>query len=143
MKKEPRIHYISFIPIFRGFALPYIGIIIQEKYRGDQGLIKHEKVHLKQIKRMTLPVYIIRYIFQLIFIGYDSMPMELEARQHDVSLWNYRERHWNNEHVKIDKHLFDIDRHRFLLKEIMDLKIDPICTCGCNKTLSVIKKLKS
>jgi hypothetical protein len=94
--KEPRIYYVKSnrIPIFRGFALPYIGIIIKEKYKGNQALIDHETIHLKQIKRMTLPVYIIRYIFQLIFIGYDSMPMELEARQKEASPWNYRERHW-------------------------------------------------
>ena len=94
--KEPKVYYVksNLIPIFRGFALPYIGIIIKEKYRGDQALIEHEKIHLKQIKRMTLPVYVIRYIVQLIFIGHDTMPMELEARQHDESLWNYREKKW-------------------------------------------------
>lgn len=100
---EPKIYYVksNVIPIFRGFALPYIGIIIKEKYRGDKTLIEHEKIHLAQIKRMTLPVYIIRYIFQLIFIGYDSMPMELEARQEDSSLWNYRKRHWKNSVSKL------------------------------------------
>lgn len=94
MVKQPYIHYWKWLPIFRAFCLPYIGIVIREEYRGDTGLIMHEMVHLKQMRRMTLPVYIIRYVFQLIFIGYDSMPMELEARQHDISLWNYRERNW-------------------------------------------------
>lgn len=98
MKKsnEPRIHYVDSqaFPIFRAFCLPYIGIIIKKKYKGDQQLINHEKVHLQQMKRMTLPLYIIRYVFQLIFIGYDSMPMELEARKGDVGLFDYRKRWW-------------------------------------------------
>lgn len=93
---KPKVHYIknNMIPIFRAFALPYIGIIVNEKYRGDKVLIEHETIHLEQIKRMTFVVYLIRYIFQFIFIGYDTMPMELEARQTDVSLWNYRKRNW-------------------------------------------------
>ena len=94
--KQPKIYYIksNYLPIFRAIALPYIGIIIKEKYRDDKILIEHETIHLKQMKRMTFLVYIIRYIVQLIFIGYDTMPMELEARQTDISLWNYRERNW-------------------------------------------------
>jgi len=92
-----KIYYVkgNKIPIFRAFALPYINlIVINEKYKGDENLIEHEAIHLRQMKRMTFPLYMIRYIFQLIFIGYDTMPMELEARQNDVSLWNYRKRNW-------------------------------------------------
>ena len=94
--KEVKIYYIksNLIPLFRGFALPYVGIIIKEKYKNDKVLIEHEKIHLKQIRRMGLLLYIIRYVFQLVFIGYDTMPMELEARQFDESYWNYRERNW-------------------------------------------------
>ena len=94
--KDPKIHYVKSnrFPIFRAFCLPYIGIIVKEKYRDDHALIDHEKIHLKQIKRMGFLLYVIRYVFQLIFIGYDSMPMELEARQNYKSLWNYRENNW-------------------------------------------------
>jgi hypothetical protein len=95
--KQPKVYYIQprLIPIFRAFALPYVNIIvISNKYKGDKILIEHETIHLKQMKRMTFPLYMIRYIVQLIFIGYDTMPMELEARQTDVSLWNYRKRNW-------------------------------------------------
>ena len=93
---DPKIHYVKSnrFPIFRGLALPYIGIIIKEEYKDDELLIKHEKVHLEQMKRMTFLVYVIRYIIQFIFIGYDAMPIELEARQYDTSPWNYRKRHW-------------------------------------------------
>ena len=81
-------------PIFRAFALPYIGVIVKEQYKDDKALIEHERIHLKQIKRMTFPLYCLRYIVQLIFIGYDTMPMELEARQPQKELFNYRKKNW-------------------------------------------------
>lgn len=91
-----KIHYVKSnrFPIFRAFAIPYVGVIIKEKYRGDEALIEHERIHLRQIKRMTLPVFLIRYIFQLILIGYDTMPLELEARQPQGELFNYRKNNW-------------------------------------------------
>lgn len=94
--KTPRIYYVKSnrLPIFRGVSLPWIGIIIKEQYKGDVGLIKHETIHFEQIRRMGVLMYIVRYIFQLIFIGYDSMPMELEARQHESTPYNYRKRKW-------------------------------------------------
>ena len=85
---------LNIIPIFRGICIPYIGIFIKEKYETDYTLIEHEAIHLDQFKRMGIFMYILRYITQLIFIGYDSMPMELEARQTDSSLWSYRKRNW-------------------------------------------------
>lgn len=94
--KDIKVYYVkrNSFPIFRAFALPYIGVIVKEEYRGDKALIEHEKIHLRQIKRMTLPIYLIRYIVQLIFIGYDTMPMEMEARQPQKDLFNYRENNW-------------------------------------------------
>ena len=92
--KDPKIYYVKRIPIFRAFGLPYLGIVIEEKYKCDALLLSHEKIHLKQIHRMTLPVYLIRYVIQLIFIGYDTMPIELEARQNYRDMWNYRENNW-------------------------------------------------
>jgi len=94
--KVAKIHYIksNYLPIFRGIALPWVGVIIKETYKDDINLIKHELVHLRQIRRMGLLLYLIRYFVQLVFIGYEGMPLEVEARQHDTSLWNYRKRHW-------------------------------------------------
>jgi hypothetical protein len=94
--KESKIHYVKSnrFPIFRAFALPYIGVIIKEEYKNDLALIEHERIHLRQMKRMSFPVYIIRYVVQLIFIGYDTMPMELEARQPQKELFNYRKNNW-------------------------------------------------
>ena len=94
--KEPKIYYINsnLLPFFRGFCIPWIGIIIKKEHKDNKKLIEHEKIHLKQIKRMGIILYVIRYVVQLIFIGYDTMPMELEARQNEESLWNYRDK-WN------------------------------------------------
>lgn len=94
--KNPKIYYVksNVIPIFRAIMIPHIGILIKEKYKEDKILHEHELIHWKQYKRMGSLMFIIRYLFQLIFIGYDTMPLELEARQTDKSLWNYRERNW-------------------------------------------------
>jgi hypothetical protein len=68
--------------------------IVKEKYKNDKILHEHEIIHWNQYKRMGSLLFLIRYIFQFIFIGYDTMPLELEARQSDSSLWNYRQRNW-------------------------------------------------
>lgn len=74
--------------------IPHIGIFIKEDYKEDETLLEHELIHWKQYKRMGSIVFLLRYLFQFITIGYDTMPLELEARQTDESLWNYRERKW-------------------------------------------------
>ena len=84
----------NFLPLFRGFCIPYVGIFVKEKYTMDKNLIEHESIHMDQFKRMGIIMYVLRYVAQLIFIGYDTMPMELEARQTDSSLWSYRKRKW-------------------------------------------------
>ncbi len=93
---KPKVFYIKarYLPIFRAIMIPHIGIFIKQDYKDDTILLQHELVHYKQYKRMGSLLFIIRYLFQLILIGYDSMPLELEARQFDTSLWNYRERNW-------------------------------------------------
>jgi hypothetical protein len=42
---------------------------------------------------MGLFMYYFRYIIQLIIIGYDTMPMEMEAKQHEKyeDIYKYRE----------------------------------------------------
>jgi hypothetical protein len=82
------------IPIFRAIMIPHIGIFIKDKYKYDKCLLEHEIIHYRQYKRMGSFMFLLRYIFQLILIGYDTMPLELEARQTDESLWNYRQRKW-------------------------------------------------
>lgn len=93
---EPKIRYIKSnrLPVFRAIMIPHVGIFIKEQYKDDKVLHEHELIHWKQYKRMGSLLFTIRYIVQFIFIGYDTMPLELEARQTDDSLWNYRERKW-------------------------------------------------
>jgi hypothetical protein len=95
--KMVRIFYVNdrVIPIFRAVMIPYIGVFIKKKYTNDLTLLEHEMIHWRQFKRMGAIVFLIRYIVQFVFIGYDAMPFELEARQSDESYWNYRQRKWH------------------------------------------------
>lgn len=96
--KMVRIFYVRdrAIPIFRAVMIPHVGIFIKQKYQNDLTLLEHEMIHWRQYKRMGSLVFMVRYILQLVFIGYDAMPFELEARQSDESLCNYRQRKWHN-----------------------------------------------
>lgn len=92
--KEPKIIYTNIIlPPFRAMTIPPFGIFVKKKYKGNSQILEHDKIHWKQYKRMGLFMYCFRYIIQLIVIGYDTMPMEMEARQNDdvKTQWNYRE----------------------------------------------------
>ncbi len=92
-KTTPRFYNSSWFPLyFRGIMIPFIGIIIRDKYIADNELHQHELIHWNQFQRMGLVMFLFRYLFQLIFIGYDTMPMEMEARQFipTAEAWNYR-----------------------------------------------------
>jgi hypothetical protein len=96
MKKEPKIFYVEkLIPPFRGMTIPPFGIFIKKQYKGDESILNHDKIHWKQYQRMGLFLYYFRYLIQLILIGYDTMPMEMEARQNETEKdkWNYREKY--------------------------------------------------
>lgn len=93
--KLVRVFFVKRIPIFRALMIPHVGILIKEEYKDDITLLEHEMVHWRQYKRMGSVIFMIRYLFQFIFIGYDAMPFELEARQTDECLWNYRQRKWH------------------------------------------------
>ena len=91
------VYYVKgLIPIFRAVMIPYLGIVIRERYRGDKSLLRHEMIHYFQFKRMGLLLFLIRYLVQLLFIGYDTMPMEMEARQELTTPYNYRRRFWKH-----------------------------------------------
>jgi hypothetical protein len=82
----PKIYYINWLPFkLRGATIPPFGIFIL-------------LIHWKQYKRMGFLMYYIRYIIQLIFIGYDTMPMEMEARQKEKyeDIYKYREKYHND-----------------------------------------------
>jgi hypothetical protein len=97
--KPPKIYYVTWlIPPFRAMTIPPFGIFIKKIHKGNEQILKHDLVHWKQYKRMGLVLYYVRYFFQLIFIGYDTMPMEMEARyeESEETKWNYRDRYHKN-----------------------------------------------
>ena len=77
---------------FRGQTIPPFGIFIKKGCENDNELIAHEMIHWQQYKRMGLFMFYFRYIFQLIFIGYYTMPMEMEAKQNlsDKEKYSFR-----------------------------------------------------
>jgi hypothetical protein len=90
-----KIYYVKYIiPPFRAMTIPPFGIFIKKKYKGNNQILKHDLIHWKQYKRMGLFMFYFRYFIQLIIIGYDTMPMEMEARQNDDNILNYREKYW-------------------------------------------------
>lgn len=96
MKKEAKIYYVNFVlPPFRAMTIPPFGIFIKKEFKGDDQILKHDLIHWKQYQRMGLFMYYFRYFIQLLLIGYDTMPMEMEARQHDDkdTQWNYRDKY--------------------------------------------------
>jgi len=99
-KKQPKIYYTNCIlPPFRAMTIPPFGIFIKKEYKGNNQILKHDLIHWKQYKRMGLFMYYFRYFVQLLLIGYDTMPMEMEARQDDddKTKWNYRNKYHKNE----------------------------------------------
>jgi hypothetical protein len=93
IKKSPKIFYVKWVlPPFRAMTIPPFGIFIKKEFEGDNQILQHDLIHWKQYKRMGLIMYYLRYFVQLIFIGYDTMPMEMEARQNDdkETHYNYR-----------------------------------------------------
>lgn len=92
--KLPKIYYVRWvIPPFRAMTIPPFGIFIKKEFKDNDQILNHDLIHWQQYKRMGLFMYYFRYFFQLITIGYDTMPMEMEARQGDdeQTKWNYRE----------------------------------------------------
>jgi len=93
---KPKIFYVNKLPgKFRGMTIPPIGIFILKKYEFDDKVLEHDLVHWKQYKRMGLFLFYFRYLMQYILIGYDLMPMEMEARQNEnlEDQYNYREKY--------------------------------------------------
>lgn len=97
--KEIKLYPVKWIPFgFRAMCIPPVGILIKKKYFQFSNseemaeILKHENIHWSQYKRMGFFMFYFRYFAQLLIIGYDTMPMEMEARQGltDEQKWNYR-----------------------------------------------------
>ena len=94
--RAPKVRYLKWVvPPFRGMTLPPFGIFIRKEFEGDEQILVHDLIHWNQYQRMGLFMYYFRYLAQMILIGYDTMPMEMEARQYDdeYTKWNYREKY--------------------------------------------------
>lgn len=97
MKKvSPKIFYVRFvIPPFRAMTIPPLGIFVKKNFKNDFQVLQHDLIHWNQYKRMGLILFYFRYLIQLLIIGYDTMPMEMEARQNEdeKTKWNYRSKY--------------------------------------------------
>jgi hypothetical protein len=94
--KAPKIYYVNYLlPPFRAMTIPPFGIFIKKEYKNDLQILEHDLIHWRQYKRMGLFLYYFRYFIQLIIIGYDTMPMEMEARQNEnyEDIYKYREKY--------------------------------------------------
>jgi hypothetical protein len=93
---RPKLFYVNnLIPPFRAMTIPPFGIFIKKQYKGNFQILRHDLIHWQQYKRMGLFLFYLRYFFQLIFIGYDTCPMEMEAKQYESNLtkYNYRRKY--------------------------------------------------
>ena len=78
MIKKPFLIYVKFLPFnYSGISIyPFIFI---QKNKKTYKLIKHEYIHFKQAKRNTAFLFFLRYLFNLLIVGYSLNPFELEA----------------------------------------------------------------
>lgn len=82
-KAPPQIFYRKGNFRYNAQTLPPFGIYINESHKNNQALLKHELIHWKQYQDKGLLKYYFDYTTQLLKHGYDSMPMEKEARTNE------------------------------------------------------------
>jgi hypothetical protein len=88
-----KIYYVDYLPNkFRGMCIPPIGIFILKKHKGNKKIILHDLIHWKQYKKLGGLQFYLNYLIQYALVGYDKMPMEMEARKHETPFAknNYR-----------------------------------------------------
>lgn len=91
--RVPKIYYVPWIlPPYRGIAIPPFGIFIKNKFKGNEKILNHEMVHWKQYQTMGLFVFYLSYLYQKMTMGYDKMPMEMEARYEEDE---YTKKHYS------------------------------------------------
>lgn len=96
LSTPPKIKYVNWLlPPFRAMTVPPFGIFIKKEFKADKQILEHDLIHWAQYQRMGLFLYYFRYFMQLLLIGYDTMPMEMEAWQNDDehTKWNYRKKY--------------------------------------------------
>lgn len=88
---RPRIFYVTWlIAPYRAMTIPPFGIFVHVNHKGNFRILRHDYIHWLQYRRMGLILFYFRYFCQLLFIGYATMPMELEARQNEPEHLKYR-----------------------------------------------------
>lgn len=80
---KPWLFYVAETGCYNARCIPPFGIIMNQKFKGNQKLMDHEMVHWSQFQRMGLARFYIQYAKELRAYGYDGMPMEIEARYHE------------------------------------------------------------
>jgi hypothetical protein len=88
-----KIYYVDYLPNkFRGMCIPPIGIFILKKHKGNKKIIQHDLIHWEQYKKLGALQFYLNYLIQYGLVGYDKMPMEMEARKYETPFArnNYR-----------------------------------------------------
>ncbi len=81
MMRKPEIYYVQrVLPPYRAVTIPPFGIFISRQYKGNEKILNHEMVHWNQYQKMGFFAFYFKYFFQRLTIGYNEMPMEMEAR---------------------------------------------------------------
>ena len=83
IRKIGTVYYIPFnIPGQQMAAtVPPFGMFIEESYKDNKSILKHEKVHWKQYEEMGLFKFYYTYTNECMNYGRYSAPMEVEARK--------------------------------------------------------------
>jgi hypothetical protein len=81
--RKQRIYYVSFNIYGSQIAatIPPFGIFIEEKYKGNKEILRHELVHWQQYQRMGFSTFYLTYFSEYFKYGRINGPMEVEARR--------------------------------------------------------------
>ena len=92
--KKPNVYYKKTLAKnYNAQTIPPFGIYILESEKNNINLLEHELIHWKQYQQKGLLNFYLDYYTQFKSVGYDSMPMEIEARfcENDYCKNNYTE----------------------------------------------------
>ena len=82
--RAPVIYVVDTLPgNHNAVCIPPAGIFITSNHCNNRLLIEHELVHWRQYQERGLFNFCIDYMQELKDYGYDSMPMEIEARHNE------------------------------------------------------------
>ena len=65
---------------YNAITIPPFGIFIKKEHRDNENLLNHEIMHWEQFRKLGLIKFYSNYIEEFKKLGYDDMPMEIEAR---------------------------------------------------------------